>query len=105
MLPKARRLTTRDFKSLRRGRTVNTAHLALRVFPAGAGGKVSVVVSSSSYKRAVDRNLLRRRLYAIIEAHATKLQGRTLIVTARKGALGIPFSALKEEFLGALGQA
>ena len=105
MLPKARRLTTRDFKSLRRGRTVNTAHLALRVFPAGAGGKVSVVVSSSSYKRAVDLNLLRRRLYAIIEAHTAKLQGRTLIVTARKGALGIPFSALKEEFLGALGQA
>lgn len=105
MLPKSRRLTTVDFKNLRRGKAINTPHFLLRLFPAAKGEeKAAVIVSAAAFKKAVHRNLLRRRMYHIIEAHLPLLQGSTLTVTLKKGTLGISFKELEREFFAALEQ-
>ncbi len=98
MLPKSKRLTTEDFKTLKGGRTTHTPHLILRLSPAPEGvGKFAVVVSSSNYKRAVDRNLLRRRLYSLIKRLLPLLPKGILTVTCKKGALLATFSELENE--------
>ncbi len=107
MLPKSRRLTTEDFKHLRQGRVTHTPHFLLRLFPVSPtglsqAGKAAVVVSASTYKKAVDRNLLRRRMYHVIEAHHSLLQGHTLTLTLKKGALDASFRELEQEFITAV---
>lgn len=105
MLPKSKRLTAADFKSLRRGRTINAPHFLLRLFPAKKGEeKAAVIVSASAYKNAVDRNLLRRRMYHIIRAHPFALHEQVFTVTMKKGARDVPFKKLEEEFLSAFKQ-
>ncbi|MDO8594638.1 MAG: ribonuclease P protein component [bacterium] len=102
MLPKSQRLKTGDFKSMRPSRTVHTPHLLLRVFPAPTGtGKAAVIVSSATYKKAVDRNLLRRRVYRLIQKHHTLLSRGTVTVTVKKGALTLSFGDLERELCGA----
>jgi|SRR3989344_5310351 len=102
MLPKFRRLKTEDFKDMHKMRAVNAPHFLLRMSVGGNHGKVAVIVSSSNYKRAVDRNLLRRRMYHIIEKHYSKLHGKTVTVTIKKGALKASFGELEQEFLKAI---
>ncbi len=105
MLPKSKRLTTEDFKVLRGGRVLHTLHLLVRLFPAAKGTnlsvhgcKAAVIVAGSSYKKAVDRNLLRRRLYSIIERNADLLPHASLTIICKKGALEASFSELQREF-------
>ena len=103
MLPKAQRLTTEDFKKIRGGKTVHTPHLIFRLTSVPKGTeKSAVIVSSSSYKKAVDRNLLRRRLYSIIAENFSLRTGFTLTVTCKKGARAVPFADLQKEFTAAL---
>lgn len=106
MLPKSRRLQTGDFKNLPQARIIHAPHLLLRLFPALpiTKGKAAVIVSASTYKKAVDRNLLRRRMYHIIGKHQVLLHGRILTVTLKKGALAAAFKELEEEFLTAIKQ-
>lgn len=110
MLPKSRRLTTEDFKYIRQSATtsrasvVGTPHLLLRFLKVPAGKeKYAVIVGASAYKKAVSRNLLRRRIYHIIGKHPFPLQ-KTLIITLKKGALGMTFKELEQELLGAVQQ-
>lgn len=106
MLPKSKRLKTAGFKSMRRGQTINAPHFLLRLFPAAKGeGKAAVIVSASAYKKAVDRNLLRRRMYHIIRANASALQAQVLTVTMKKSALNAAFSDLEREFIAAFKEA
>lgn len=64
--------------------------------------KFAIIVSSASYKRAVDRNLLRRRLYAIVEKSLSLVPGLYLTVTLKKGALAVTYSTLQKELEVAL---
>src|SRR3989344_8768668 len=107
MLPKSRRLKTEDFKNFRqftttpRTQVVNAPHLLLRFFRVPPGKeKFAVIVSASTYKKAVERNLLRRRIYHIIAKHPFQPQ-KTLTVTVKKGALGVALKELEQEFLEA----
>lgn len=103
MLPKSKRLTTEDFKKIRGGKTVHTPHLILRLTSVPKETeKSAVIVSSASYKRAVDRNLLRRRLYSIIAKHLLLRSGFNLTITVKKGALTVPYGALQGEVETAL---
>ena len=105
MLPKAKRLTTKDFKQFQRTFFVHTPRLTLRCIRVPVGKeKFAVIVSASTYKKAVDRNLLRRRMYHIIAKHPFQPQ-KTLTVTLKKGALDITFKELEQEVLMAVKQA
>ena len=103
MLPKSKRLTTEDFKKIKGGKVLHTTHLILRLSVCSKGSeKSAVVISSANYKRAVDRNLLRRRLYTIIETHLALRVGVHLTVTIKKDALANSYSTLEKEFETAL---
>ncbi len=62
MLPKAKRLTKQEFNG-GGGKRLPFRFGSIRVTPSDAL-KVSVVVSKKISKRAVDRNKIRRRVYA-----------------------------------------
>lgn len=108
MLPKSQRLHTEDFKDLRKARTVHAQHLFIRVAAlSGNGtsspaGRSAVIVAASTYKKAVDRNLLRRRMYHVIAKHPDVLRGESFTVTLKKGALECTSGELEREFLQAL---
>src|SRR3989338_2948304 len=98
MLPKAKRFTTEDFKKMRKMQTLHAPHFFIRYAPVPAGSeKTAVIVSSGTYKRAVDRNLLRRRMYSLAAKHSTHLGGKALTVTLKKGALDVSFTELEKE--------
>src|SRR3989338_4589535 len=101
MLPKSRRLKTKDFKNMRRASSVSAPHMMLRFVKVPTGKeKYAVIVSASAYKKAVSRNLLRRRIYHIIGKHPFPPQN-TLTVTIKKGALDLTFKELEQELLEA----
>ncbi len=99
MLPKRNRLKTEDFKDMRKMRTMHAPHFFLRIGPlSSAENKAAVIVGSSTYKKAVDRNLLRRRMYHVLKKHFPLLKGVTT-VTFKKGALDLSFRELEAELL------
>ena len=108
MLPKTKRLRTEDFKDLRKARTLHAQHLFIRVTKLAetslsmAAGRAAVIVAASTYKKAVDRNLLRRRMYHAIAKHPTLLQGSSFTVTLKKGALACSARELEQELLQVL---
>lgn len=102
MLPKLKRLKTEDFKVSLKTDVIHAPHFLLRLSNGEIHGKAAVIVSSSTYKRAVDRNLLRRRVYDIIGKHYPLLNERTLKVILKKGALAASFRELEQEFLKAI---
>ncbi|KKW22230.1 MAG: ribonuclease P protein component [Candidatus Taylorbacteria bacterium RIFCSPHIGHO2_02_49_25] len=100
MLPKSKRLTAEGFKQFRNARASHTAHFLLRFrgVPAGAE-KFAVVVPSSAYKKAILRNLLRRRMYHLMRAHQEDLRGLSIAAVVKKGTLALTFKELEREFL------
>jgi ribonuclease P protein component len=69
MLPKNRRLTTKDFKEIfDRGRSFRGRHFVLRIANMSRGQPTlfGFSVSKKSFKNASDRNFLRRQGYSVI---------------------------------------
>ena len=99
MLPKAQRLTSADFTQFRGSRSSHSPHFILRVVRAGSETvtKVAAVVSTKVAKSAVARNLLRRRIYAVLAGSPTHLRGRLITITAKAGASDLSFAELKSE--------
>ena len=82
-------------------KTAHAPHFFLRTRAASPKEeKVAVIVSGSTYKKAVDRNLLRRRMYHLLRKHKKTTAGLALTVTFKKGALKSTFEELEQEFLG-----
>ena len=84
MLPKKNRVTTKDFRGvLKAGRVYHSPHFYLRSIPSGTDtqGQFSVVVSKKVAPGAVERNVLRRKLYGMLELHLKnfKKSEKTLI--------------------------
>ncbi|HXK40463.1 MAG TPA: ribonuclease P protein component [Candidatus Paceibacterota bacterium] len=98
MLPKRRRLTRHNFPSRSRtGSVFHTKHLTLRVTPSSVSGfRVSVVVSKKTARRAVDRNLVKRRVYDSV-ARSPESPSASYVFFAKAGASVIPFRELNEE--------
>ncbi len=109
-LPRWRRLrNTRDFARVeRQGARAGNDLVAVTVRP--GPGRLGFVVSKKVDKRAVGRNLVKRRLRAIMQTHKGLFlrQGAPsldVVVTARPDALGASFATLQEATLQALGGA
>lgn len=68
MLPKQRRLSGREVKSIiKKGEVYNSKNIFVRfVRSSGAFSKFSVVVSKKISNKATDRNKIRRQIYDIL---------------------------------------
>ena len=99
MLPKAQRLTSADFTRFRGSRSFHAAHFSMRVVRTAseAETKAAAVVSTKVAKSAVARNLLRRRIYAVLAVSLTSLRGLLVTITAKAGAPDLSFAELKSE--------
>lgn len=97
MLPKTQRLTSEDFKDFRGGKTTHSPHFIFRSKAGAAPARIAAVVSSSVAKLAVDRNLLRRRVYEALAKHGTGTLPSLLSITAKKGAPKLSYGEIEEE--------
>ena len=123
MLSKQRRLPRKLFPTdLRQGQVVHTHHFSLRVVRANTvpevrpletrgrtSGKarVSVVVSKKVAKSAVDRHLVKRRVYEAVATFekTTPLPAGAYVFFAKKDAHARSFKEINEEVLMLLAQA
>ena len=100
MLPRRLRLARRAFPL--KGARDGSPHFSLLSGPSGAGG-ASAVVSKKVARRAVARNLLRRRMLSVLRPYA--LPGRYLVVYARGGSAELSYAELSAELSGLLARA
>lgn len=78
MLPKENRLTTLGVKeSFKQGRVLSTSNLKIRLILKGEKQKISCIVPKSVSKRAVDRNLLKRRGYVVLKKELKNIPKNT----------------------------
>jgi ribonuclease P protein component len=95
MLPKSERFTQEDFKGKRpkvffRGEYLDIAALTLPT------QKFACVISKKTFKRAVDRNLITRRIFSVIkDSKPNPLY--SIIFYPKKGSITIPFLKLHDE--------
>ncbi len=95
MLPKSERFTKQDFVGNRpkvffRGELFDVALVRLTT------QKFSCVTSKKTLKRAVDRNLIKRRIFTIIKELQLK-SGNSFIFYPKKNSQTTPYSHLREE--------
>lgn len=77
MLPKTHRLTRDEvLKVVKNGQSIGSFPFSVKVLAADASqpSQFAFIVPSKSVKRAVDRNLVRRRARAVVEALLTGLK-------------------------------
>lgn len=99
MLPKNKRLDHISIKkALTCGRSLHTAHFALRVSSC-EGARFGVVVSKKVASSAVARNRLRRRVFGVVRSCTAKnpnVRGNFVII-AKRGAPLLDSEHLEEE--------
>ena len=103
MLKKKERLTKKEFdRSFSSGRRYHSPVLTL-IHEPGDNFHGAVVVGKKVYKKAVDRNRLRRRLYNVLYrlSRANELTGTHILLT-KPTAKDLSFAQLKEEVEGLL---
>jgi len=68
--------------------------------------RFTIVISKNIIKKATNRNLLRRRVYSIIQKNLTSVKNGVFgIFLAKKGVEKLKFIELKEEIIGLLKKA
>ena len=102
MLPSSRRISRKLFDSgLKTASGFHASHFSLRAWRLQSPdlpSRFSVVVSSAVVRKAHDRNLLKRRARAVIEAALPGLKtGAAGAFFAKKGAGTLPFPELATE--------
>jgi ribonuclease P protein component len=95
MLPKSKRITTQDFKGKKTRLAYRGAFFDLSVC-ASETSKFACIISKKRIKRAVDRNQVRRRVYASLQGMETKHPVYVFIYPT-KNALHAPKAAISEE--------
>lgn len=109
MLQKRHRLVSeRDFSRVfKKGKTTNGNALSIRVVRNNRPeSRVAFVVSTKVSKRAVVRNLLKRRLREIVRPQmATLLPGLDIIVMTKAQALALSVAELRQSTIELLKKA
>lgn len=95
MLPKSKRLTKQDFSIARpkvffRGELFDTAYLLLPT------QKFACVTAKKTLKRAVDRNLVKRRLLSLVGKNLPPLK-YSVIIYPKKPSLTSSYQQLEEQ--------
>lgn len=106
MLSKRKRLRGADFKRFRGAKVIHTPHFLVRTVTGASRFGAAAVVSAAVAKKAVTRNLMRRRIYAILERLLLqqKQPQALLSITAKKGAAALSFQGMQDELTPALQQ-
>jgi len=103
MLKKKERLTRHEFdRFFSVGKRLHTAHFQL-IYAPSPTFHGSVVVGKKVYKKAVDRNKLRRQVYALLyRANQVTPLLQTLIIIAKPTIATLSRKELKSEVFAAL---
>jgi len=103
MLSKKQRLTRTGFTSaFSAGKRMHTPTMQVIICPSDSF-HASVVVPKKVYKNAVDRNKLRRKIYAVLyEQNKKKPFSKTVIIIVKPSIKGIPSPIVKASLLTAL---
>ncbi|MBX4189566.1 ribonuclease P protein component [Candidatus Parcubacteria bacterium] len=97
MLAKGRRIPRSLFPSLLNSRRfAHSTHFSLRFAP-GETTRVAVSVSKKVSKSAVERNAIRRRVYAALSTKLDKMPKGFFLFVAKAGAQKIRGQKLQEE--------
>ena len=95
--------TRHDFEQLRRGRRRRSGPLTVTQGPGDPARPAKVAYAiSRKVGTAPRRNLLRRRLRAILTAEASRLTHASYLITASAGAAELPFDELRTYLMEAL---
>ncbi len=109
MLKKNQRITdSKDFQTIyRRGRHNSNAFFSLNYLPNYYGVcRFGIVVNKKVAKKAIERNLLKRRIREILKLnYDTIVTGFDIIISTRPKTKEIPFSQLEKELLVLLANA
>jgi len=101
MLPKKKRVTTELFKDLlKRGRIASTDFFTVRYFEEAkpSPSRIAVVVSKKVSIRAVDRNLVKRRISSIVRKLYPDLKDSFIVgIFPKRNVLQAPFSKISNE--------
>jgi ribonuclease P protein component len=96
MLSRKNRLTREAFNTyFKKGKRFHGTYVQLVVAPSSVAHG-SVVVGKKVYTHAVDRNLLRRRLYPLLRTYF-KTNPSVCIVITKPAVKSVPFSEVKAE--------
>lgn len=105
MLPKQHRLDRKDFDLVfKKGRRIRGKNFSLVVLAAGGRNeecKIGVVVSKKVFKKAVDRNKLKRQIRSILKRQSNNdlLKGKKVVVMAYPFSKPPVYREMKEELL------
>ncbi|MES2087936.1 MAG: ribonuclease P protein component [Patescibacteria group bacterium] len=100
MIPSNRKVGTRLFKDiLEKGKSFHSESFSLRTVSLGSQpARFSVVVSKKIEKRAVQRNFMKRRMYALIRPYLSKAKsGLQAVFFLKKKIAKDPIEKLKTE--------
>lgn len=95
MLPKKKRLTKKDFNSLKTKVVFRGKYLDIAVSPQKET-KTSCIVSKKTLKKAVERNRVRRRIYGILRKETTK-NPYFILIYPKQNALKAEYVDIKNE--------
>ena len=97
MLSKNKRISRKLFKeNISKKRYFNSKHFSIQVTPLNTA-RFAVSVSKKISKKAVARNKIRRRVYAMIKKLIPKIEPGLYLIIARPGAENIKGEELKNE--------
>ena len=97
-MPKKNRVTVPVFNTLPRYplQRLTGIHASILLFPIEKGFKMACIISKKVFKRAVDRNLVKRRVRSIFFTYRTTVPF-LITVYPKKTALTISYSELEKE--------
>lgn len=102
MLPKNRRIATKQFPEVLKGKRYNTEHLLLylatNIGSLEKPSKIAFSASKKTFPTAVERNKYRRRGYSAIKKYIKEMHGGYfLLFSFKKGSENINFQTIDSE--------
>ena len=105
MLPKENRLTSKELKDVGRFSLLRGVYIDIKRLEKFEV-KYSCILSAKTFKKAVDRNKVRRLVYGILQediiSHSTRSKRRSALLYPKKNILGVDREILKREILSNL---
>lgn len=96
-MPKTNRLTGSEIRRLKPEKRLNSSLFSLSLSKKEGAGKVACVVSKKVSAKAVVRNTVKRRMRAALRALTPLPSGVSIVLTAKKSAVEIPYGALRDD--------
>lgn len=103
MLPTQKRLKKDDFDLLKktRNKTCSSKSFSLKIYDAGFNpSRFAVIIPASVYKKAVQRNKVKRRFKSVMQKHTKEFKnGFAVVVYPKKTEPESVFNKIEEELM------